>query len=438
MKFEADFGAQVTEVDTEQEAAAILMDDSDFQLIMIDLDNVDIKGSYLYQYVRSNDLDIPFVLVSNSDLRDYKGLEKFRADHRGNRLIPKPINHRVFSTVIKDALATSKISVVKAKHDPTKYTPVKIDNFMRFNNLPCEAFIKLSENKYLKLINANDMYSSEVISKYIEKAVTFLYVRQTDYQVFADTGLSTLLQLYDRKPKSEKLQSIQLMAIEDIHKRLHELSVDPEVAELTKKTVESSVMLIKRHKNISHLLNTMRKNADYIYDHSLKLSYIATAIAKNTEWSSDNTCFKLSLAAMMHDMTLTDHNLARFDSIDDPNLANFPEEQVKKFREHPFEASALIRENKQLPADIDFIVAQHHEKPDGRGFPRGLSKLRISPLSCLFIIAHQFLNIIEQHQGVFSQQNMFLAIDQLSNKGFATGNFKKPYQGLLKAFKIET
>lgn len=440
MKLEADFQAEVSEAETEEEALKLLQKDSNWQMVLIDIALLNKSGSTIYQFILDNSLNIPFIIISDRDLRDYKGLENFRKEHPGNRLIQRPINEKVFKTVLESSLAdTNKITgnfynPNGFNTSPTEYTPVRIRNFTRFNSLPCEVFIKLSEDKFLKLINANDIYSSEVINKYIEKKVAFLFVRSNDYQVLADTGIRTLLELYDRKPKGEDIQKLQLMAIEDLHHKIAEFNVDQEVVQLTKKTVETSIDVIKRFRNVADLLSKIKNHGDYIYDHSLKLSYLCIAIAKRTEWNSDNTCFKLSLAAMMHDMTLNNNHLARIESLDDPALKNFSEEEREAFLHHPSNASKLIRENKFLPSDIDFIVLEHHERPDGKGFPRGLSKNRISSLGCVFILAHQFLNIMERLGGEYTHTNLGIAFDELTNSSYSLGNFKVPYQGLLNTF----
>ena len=168
----------------------------------------------------------------------------------------------------------------------------------------------------------------------------------------------------------------------------------------------------------------------------MKMSYICTAIAKHTEWGSDSTVFKLSLACTMHDMTLDDDDLARIESLTDPRLELFRPEQVEAFKNHPQEAAKLIKDSKEFPADVDFIVAQHHERPDGSGFPRGLMKLRIAPLSCVFILAHEFVNRIEEMGNVYNQENRDKVYQALSQEMYTMGNFKKPFAGLRRAFNL--
>ena len=43
---------------------------------------------------------------------------------------------------------------------------------------------------------------------------------------------------------------------------------------------------------------------------------------------------------------------------------------------------------------MDIILSQHHERPDGTGFPRGMAGKLISPLSALFIMAQDLVHTV--------------------------------------------
>jgi HD-GYP domain-containing protein (c-di-GMP phosphodiesterase class II) len=69
----------------------------------------------------------------------------------------------------------------------------------------------------------------------------------------------------------------------------------------------------------------------------------------------------------------------------------FPEDVQKIYLSHPKDAASLIKRYfSQAPPDTDVLALQHHEQPDGSGFPMGLKADRISPLAALFIVANDF------------------------------------------------
>ena len=135
---------------------------------------------------------------------------------------------------------------------------------------------------------------------------------------------------------------------------------------------------------LSELLSNMQKGGDYIYEHSLMVSYIACAIANNMDWESKDTKMKLTMASFMHDITLNDHQLAKISNLRTIDQDDFDDEEIKELKDHPLDAAKIIAKLPDFPPDIDTIVAQHHELPDGSGFPRGLTHSNINPLSCVF------------------------------------------------------
>ncbi len=92
----------------------------------------------------------------------------------------------------------------------------------------------------------------------------------------------------------------------------------------------------------------------------------------------------------------------------------------------------MVKRFPELAPDVDVIILQHHELPDGTGFPRGLHAKQISPLACLFIVAHEVVTVIMRNRdaGVDFQIREFL---NDRKQVYATGNFKKVAVALAEA-----
>jgi len=65
---------------------------------------------------------------------------------------------------------------------------------------------------------------------------------------------------------------------------------------------------------------------------------------------------------------------------------------------HTNRAAELCRNWSFCPAVVDTIIFQHHERPDGRGFPMGKVASELHPLSCLFIMSEDFVNYFIDHR----------------------------------------
>lgn len=97
-------------------------------------------------------------------------------------------------------------------------------------------------------------------------------------------------------------------------------------------------------------------------------------------------------------------------------------------RNHPSAAAELARQLRQLPADVDTIVLQHHEQPDGSGFPRGLFSHQISPLACVFIVAQDLLNHFLDFGNI--GDDLLQAFLTRQEPRYAQGIFRKIHESL--------
>ncbi len=80
----------------------------------------------------------------------------------------------------------------------------------------------------------------------------------------------------------------------------------------------------------------------------------------------------------------------------------------------------------ELPPDTDLIILQHHERPDGSGFPRGLTHTRIGTLASLFILAEDLVHHSARNGGrcdlhVFKEEY---------GPTYGAGHFKRVFKSL--------
>src|SRR5690606_35399917 len=160
----------------------------------------------------------------------------------------------------------------------------------------------------------------------------------------------------------------------------------------------------------------------YISSHSTMLAYVSCAISAKMDWSSDTTYQKLSMAALLHDITLENDELASIQTLQElkDQADRFTEEEVRAYRFHPMSAAELCHKLPAVPSDVDVIIGQHHERPDGSGFPRKLGHSYIAPLSCIFIVAHEIVRTAFQKGSKFDIEEVIAKNEEL----YSVGNFK--------------
>lgn len=173
-----------------------------------------------------------------------------------------------------------------------------------------------------------------------------------------------------------------------------DVSFAPFVHKLLKVAGSITLKMIGTQPPLAPILRRIRaEEINYTAAHSLLLAEICCAIASKMGWESEPTFSKLISAAFLHDITLGNHKIARFQKVEDLIKSKaFTDDEIEIFRKHPDQASKYARELIGSPAELETILAQHHEQADGSGFPLGLLQRQLNPLSCLFILAHDLLN----------------------------------------------
>jgi response regulator RpfG family c-di-GMP phosphodiesterase len=162
----------------------------------------------------------------------------------------------------------------------------------------------------------------------------------------------------------------------------------------------AAVTQIKRYPNPKAILASIKcdYNPDkYFAYHSNILMKVLLGLAIQLEWNTDKTLTKLALAAYLHDIALAEKlQLSKIDSFQqlEEQRSTLGAANYKLVFEHPNMAATTLSGYGSIDEDIVTIIRQHHEQPDGSGYPGKITHKKIIPLSTLFIVAHDFTNYI--------------------------------------------
>jgi len=313
-----------------------------------------------------------------------------------------------------------------------EFCPIRTNLLIRVSPLKSDIYIRLSERKYIKLFKTGDEFDSADLEKYYEeKKVEYMHLRRADTGEFIKKFRMELEELLLRDDlRSEELMAASEMAQDAIHELVNSVGFTEEVQELAKKNVEITLKGIGANPRLSDLIGKITREGSYISQHSTLLAHVSCCVAKEMEWGSEATFSKLVLASYMHDISVTNPEIAKINTLREleTKKKGFTADEVKNYHLHPAKSADVVRSFKEVPADVDIIVQQHHERPNGGGFPRGLLFNYISPLSSLFIVAHELAQEI-----LFKRANFKLpGFIAEKKQHFNQGNFKKVFAALEK------
>ncbi|MBF0297615.1 MAG: hypothetical protein HQK51_02785 [Oligoflexia bacterium] len=325
----------------------------------------------------------------------------------------------------------------------SQYFFIQLEEILCFNYLDIDCYIKISEEKVLKILKKGDIFSVADYDKYKARGISGLYILYSDLNELIDKLFLNFKTLYDlnfytsaenlanlsfnknemfseektatvissivqalQNAEDQKLSyddgmNISKQTIETIYETTAKFGVNSLTQHLTKAAVILSLSFIRSSPFLNNLFESSKKtvfenNDNYLVDHSVLLANIACLVASMRGWSSNLTYYKLVLAAFLHDMPLKNPKLARFRTTGDlmNRCHEFKDSELKEYMNHPQDAAKMIENYRMIPPDIGLIILEHHEKADGSGFPRGLNYSSISSLGQLFIVAHDIVSFI--------------------------------------------
>lgn len=304
----------------------------------------------------------------------------------------------------------------------------------RNERLHFDVYIKLGDEKYLKVLNAEDKFELPEFERFQAKGVEHLYLLRGDFFSVMDDLLKKAHALSSSPSTTEEEAIHASSAIFDlVQNAFHVEGFTPQVRKLAESSISLAVHCAKRKTALSLLLSRLDESrGSYINWHTTALSFICCKMATLLGWESDSTFYKISLAAILHDLPLGRDELAALQTRDEVMKSGLSETEKVHVLKHPIDAARLAATVEETASDVGFILEQHHERQDGGGFPAMLDHKDISPISALFIISHDIVNtMFKSPPQNFDIQN-FLD-DRDEQQCYTRGNYGKVFRALMEA-----
>ncbi len=237
--------------------------------------------------------------------------------------------------------------------------------------------------------------------------------------------------LLNKNPADEIMRAAGKEAVTAMSESVKKFGFNEETQSLAKKTSLLVLKLVDKNPNLSKTISQSNEvTSQYIASHSLLLGETLVGMAHRIGWTSPGTYLRLVLASLIHDLTLSNDKLAKIRDLNTPGLTNNEKNEIL---EHPKKSAELVLKFKEIPADLEKIILEHHENNDGTGFPNQLTHTQIQPLSCLFIIGHDFLDFYLDNP----EKSTFEEFCKLRANKYTHGNFKKIFNALVSGSQME-
>lgn len=315
--------------------------------------------------------------------------------------------------------------------EANNYSRINIYQFLQYDEAKTDVYLNLGGGKFVKLISAGELFSRVIIEKYLSKEIKYLYINNEDFNVYIDYLFSNINNVVQRGINSTNIKKeICLSILEVLHYHFTELGISENILATAFSSINNIFQGMSEELSISEFSNHFN-STEYYIEHSLGAAIIGSTILKSMDWKSTHNENDLIMASLLHDIALKNKELSLITSFDVENELMLTNEQLKDYKEHSQNAVKALEKFDFITENALKIIREHHELPDGSGFPQKLDCKTISPLSCIFIISESFYHRLKECN--FSRVGTTEAITKIAEY-YKDGNFKNPLKALINVF----
>jgi len=280
---------------------------------------------------------------------------------------------------------------------------IKISHLVKFASSFSGTEVSLLLNgKFVKLNYATDQFI-DILRKLQQKDLEEVYIKPDDCkrilgQIQASMSSKTF---YDPKTTDEQRMEAAENSADVVRNVINQMGVDKQTVEILKAVNQKTISMLSESPSIFLFIKQFKKNCSEEFLRSVLTGYLTSLVIDKFPWKSDPVKEKAALASMLCDITLTK---ADFLALKDYEENGAPLEE--RIKHHPFDVSRLLASKKDVvPSETITIIEQHHEMPDGTGFPAALELHRFNQLSSIFIVCQKFTDILFKENFDYSKRS---------------------------------
>jgi hypothetical protein len=288
-----------------------------------------------------------------------------------------------------------------------------------------EIFLPIS-GKLVRLNYATDEFI-DIIRNLQQKEVEQVYIYETEVNKVIKEIQESLSarQFYDPRTVVEEKVEILDDSMRTVKTIILHLGVNSETVTILRLVNVRAMSLLQESPSLYAFIKRFKKNCSEEFLRAILTSYVMSLVIDKFSWKSDSVKEKSAMASLLCDIMLEKEDfmvLSRWEK----EGGYLP----SRIRSHPTELADKLRMRRDLiPLETITIIEQHHEHPDGKGFPAGIKAARFNQLSVLFIVSQRFVE--ELFEAGFDYEKRFDITTKLQ-KRFQAKTFEKALDALIE------
>ena len=278
-----------------------------------------------------------------------------------------------------------------------KFTSLNLNRFSLGTLAVFDYYIKLSSNKYIKIINKGESFTKESLS-ITNKVFDEIYFKSADRKKFIGYTNNLLTKMNNNKKISNKTK---LKLIKSSSEKYEEEILSQGISKdllregrILSTNIKKTLM---SNDTIQELIYDAEKKIPSLKDKSFFISVFSSIICKNLPWAGEKTSRIVGEAAFLCDLGL----------LKIKNKKDLIDKESTEYKNHPRYTLELLNDSGYQNEEVKNAILHHHEHNDKSGFPQKLSSIKIYPLGKILSFCSELTEyLIEEElspqEGIFN------------------------------------
>lgn len=286
-------------------------------------------------------------------------------------------------------------------HEERRFAPVKVFDLEADSTLNFDLAVFLPLNKkFVVMSKQGAKMDKKKLDKFKEKAVSSVFIPEEHMDRFTTYCTDRILKMTDASgAMSETERSTKLRGtVRDLFQSIFETDGEAASFDGGKAIMSQCTSIVEKYvkKKTNFDMNSIMailSDTNSIHTHSSSVSTIACLFSLGTGIGRPED---LALAGLFHDISLMNSPYQ-----DVPNDFKFPnKEEEDKYKQHPINSLRYLKEKRMtITPEISAMIEQHHERVDGKGYPKQLLAHKIKPETQLLSLCDQLDNLTRVEPG---------------------------------------
>ncbi len=266
---------------------------------------------------------------------------------------------------------------------------------MAGKELPADLYIFISGH-FIKYKVKGDLLDTLKYDQIQQKQIQYLFTLKEDNTLFQKWANDIINQEKEDLVENLGEENREVVTVhQDIKREVSDFLLTSHVSKKSVQILQEKVITfvdkISAKKEVKHCLPLLLKYGQHFADHALNVANMSVFFATYMAMNNPKVLENLYLGALYHDIGKVKINPEKY--------KNNPKGHILALKKHPQIGKTMLMATSSLPPQVLEIVSQHHERYDGKGYPKKISGNRISDLARLVSIANTLDHYAEKSEG---------------------------------------